>query len=373
MRKTALILLFTVVSFSFLGNAPYISNNEIVNVCEDDSLYFATLIFAGDIMGHMPQIKAAYNKDSDNYDFRPCFAYLKPYIETADIAVANLEVPLAGKPYSGYPNFSSPDALFEDAVWAGFDIMLLANNHAADKGKVGIEKTIKTVSEQTKYAGVYLNASQRDSLYPLMYEVKGMKIALLNCTYDTNSNPVYEPQIVNLIDTAQIRMDVDTAKARKADFIIMAIHWGKEYKLKADATQQQLAAYFAKLGVDLIIGSHPHVVQNFDYVYKQDSTQVPVYYSLGNFVSNQRKLHTDGGIMAKIIVDTKTHTIQSCSYIPYYVHRGEIEEKYQYYLLPTDDYLSDKLNVVLPQTQDSLLRVFDTNTRKRLFNLQLAK
>lgn len=369
MRKLSLIILFTVVYFTFFGNASYLSNNQKINICEDTIFSNITLLFAGDIMGHMPQITAAYNKDSDNFNFKPCYTYLKPLIECSDIAVANLEVSLAGKPYSGYPNFSSPTALLDGSIWAGFDVMLLANNHAADKGKDGIDQTIYDVSRKSKFVGVYATAAQRDSLYPLVIEVKGVKLAILNYTYDTNSNPVYEPQIVNLIDTIQIRKDVITAKSRKADFIIMAIHWGKEYMVQENAEQQALARFFASLSVDLIIGSHPHVVQNFDYVYKSDSTKVPVYYSLGNMISNQSKRNTNGGILAKITIDTKTRKLQTCSYIPFYVYKGEIEGKYQYYLLPTSDYLSGKLKVSIPQVQDSLLRVFDTDTRKRLDNL----
>ncbi|MBN1463039.1 MAG: CapA family protein [Paludibacteraceae bacterium] len=372
MKKTTIIIVFTVVFSILFGNTPYKFENKQIKPYEWVVIDSIELVFAGDIMGHMPQIKAAYNKDSDTFDFEPCYRFIKPYIQSADVAVANLEVPLAGKPYSGYPNFSSPDELFEAPISAGFDVMLLANNHAADKGKSGIEKTIKTVSAKSKFAGVYLDVFHRDSLYPLLLDVKGVKIALLNCTYDTNGNPVTPPQLVNLIDTAQIRKDVATAKTRKADFIIMCIHWGKEYMLSANAEQQMLAQYFASLDIDLIIGSHPHVVQNFDYVYKPDSTQVPVYYSLGNVISNQTKRNTNGGILAKVVIDTKSHTIKKCGYTPFYVYKGEIEGNYQYYLLPTADYLSNRLTITIPQAQDSLLRVFDTDTRQRLSNLPIV-
>ncbi len=381
MQKTTLILLFTAVSFSFFGGWSHSSDSKVVNVCEYDDLNSINIVFAGDIMGHMPQVRAAYNKETNYYDFKPCYTYLKPYITAADIAVANLEVPLAGKPYKGYPNFSSPDAIFDAAVWAGFDVMLLANNHAVDRRSEGVKRTISKVSQQSKFVGVYLSNIQRDSIYPLIIEKKGLRIAFLNCTYGTNNMPVVKPQVVNRIDTAQIRKDVSTAIARKADIIIMTIHWGEEYKLKANATQVNLAKFFAQLEIDLIIGSHPHVVQNFDYVYKADSTKVPVYYSLGNFMSNQRKRHRNGGIMASVSINTQTKKISKCSYIPFYVHKGKIEGKYQYYLIPTVDYLSrvkfklnqKQLSIDLPQKADSLLRLFNKDTQARLKELSVKK
>ena len=373
MKKIGLILLFTVVYLSSLHTKSYLSVNESNRVCEESSSEFVDILFAGDVMGHMPQVRVAYNKERNEYDFRPCFQYLKPYIESADLAVANLEVSLAGEPYSGYPNFSSPDALFDGLVWAGFDVVLLANNHVADKGRRGITKTIQTIEKQAQYAGVYADAAARDSLYPLIINIKGVQIALLNCTYGTNFNPVYLPQMVNLIDTVQIKQDVLKAQKQYADLLIMNIHWGDEYKVNANDYQAKLARFFARIGIDLVVGSHPHVVQNFEYINTNDSTKMPVYYSLGNFVSNQRKRNTNGGIMAKVTVNVNTRSIVTCGYLPFYVHKGEIEEKFQYYLLPTVDYLSKKLKITLPAKEDSLLMLFDTDTKKRLHNLPIVR
>jgi poly-gamma-glutamate synthesis protein (capsule biosynthesis protein) len=371
MLKKFLFFIVVFLHLSFLFSFNYNIDNQLNNKSEYADSDVITFIFAGDIMGHIPQLKAAYNSDTDNYDFSACFSYISPYIRSADVAVANLEVPLAGKPYSGYPNFSSPDALMSAAFDAGFDVFLLANNHVMDRGKKGTVRTINTVNQKALFAGAYLNEQQRDSIYPLLIDVKGMKVAVLNCTYGTNGIAVEEPLRVNMIDTLQIKKDVQKSKQRGAEFVFMTIHWGNEYELKANETQIKLAEYFAKIGVNAVIGSHPHVVQNFDYQYAIDSTRVPVFYSLGNMVSNQRWRYSDGGILAKITINKQTHTVENCSYLPFYVHKGEINGVFQYYLLPTTRYIVDKNYVTLSQQTDSLLRVFDSDTKQRLANLKI--
>lgn len=369
MKKITLISIITTVILLFVEIPILTSDNQHINKNEYQYSDTITYMFAGDIMGHMPQIKAAYVLQGDSFNFRPSYQYIKPYIKQADLAIGNLEVPLAGKPYSGYPNFSSPEALVEGPLYAGFDIMLMANNHAADKGKMGIEKTIDILSKKSKYTGAFLNQAQRDSVYPLIINVKGLKTAILNCTYDTNNNPVPQPLIVNLIDTAQIRKDVQTAKQRGAKFIIITIHWGTEYKTSSNKEQEMLASFFAKIEIDLVIGSHPHVVENFDYAYKPDSTKVPVYYSLGNMISNQTKRNTNGGILAKISIDAKSHKIIQCEYIPFYVHKGTMNGLYQYYLIPTKEYLQKPERFKIGHKADSLLRIFHHDTNLRLSNI----
>ena len=341
------------------------------------------LVFAGDIMGHIPQLEAAYDKTTGTYNFISCFNFISPYIQSADLAVANLEVPLAGKPYSGYPCFSSPDALLDGAVAAGFDVMQLANNHIADKGKAGIERTYLTVNNKVKSIGVYLNPVQRDSLYPLILTVKGIKIALLNSTFGTNGHVVPPPYLVNQIDTTQIdttqidttqiRKDIQTAKRRGAKFIIATFHWGNEYELKANKIQEKLAQFVVNAGADVIIGSHPHVVQNFEMVGRSDSTKAPVFYSLGNMISNQRWRNSNGGILARITISKESCKIMNTDYLPFYVYKGTLNGKFQYYLIPTEKYLNKSMQMNLPVKEDSMLVTFDQDVRLRLQNLKSFK
>ena len=235
-----LILITAVFSFSVIDSGTASLNAFFqLNDAENENI---TLVFAGDIMGHSPQFQAAYDAQTKTYDYKICFEHVKPYIESADIAVANLEVTFAGPPYSGYPNFSSPDALLDALKYAGYDVMLTANNHVLDRGKKGFERTIKVLSEnKVKFAGSYLNQQQRDTLYPLMLETRGVKIALLNYTYGTNGYKPVSPTIVNVIDANQIKNDIGKARRQNADLVVMTIQWGLEYQTKAGPEQEKLA------------------------------------------------------------------------------------------------------------------------------------
>jgi poly-gamma-glutamate capsule biosynthesis protein CapA/YwtB (metallophosphatase superfamily) len=261
-----------------------------------------SLLFCGDIMGHDEQIWSAENRETHNFDYEDVFRYIKPVISEADITIANFEVTLAGPPYMGYPQFSSPPALAAACKNAGIDYMVTANNHAADRGKSGIAGTINRLdSLGIPHTGTFLNSSSRDSLYPLMIKKNGISIALLNYTYGTNGINVPGPVIVNLLEKNVITEDIKKAKARNPDITILFLHWGTEYDTVPSKMQTDLAEYFFSLGVDLVIGSHPHVLQKM--VWSKDVSGGKdgiVVYSMGNFVSNQRKPKTDGGAIVRI-------------------------------------------------------------------------
>lgn len=366
--KKILLLVGSIILFcSFLCSENIVQATSVQN----DSVSF---IFSGDIMGHSPQFQAAYNPQTKRYNYNVCFQEVKPYIEEADFAVANLEVPIAGKPYSGYPHFSSPDALLDGLKYAGYDVLLTANNHVLDKGKFGLERTIRQLDKRKiLHEGSYIDNIQRDSTYPLILESKGLKIALLNCTYGTNAGVVTFPNTVNYIDTLEILKDIQKATDSGTDFKIMTIHWGTEYELQANDYQRNLAQFFVNHGINLIIGSHPHVVQNVETLYTKDSTAVPVFYSLGNSISNQRQLNTDGGIMLKIIIDVNRKTLRSTSFIPVYIYKGVLKGVYQYHLIPTINFISHPNFYHLPPSDSTSLVLFDKMTRNRLSNVSIYK
>lgn len=354
------ILLFTFSSFL----------QEKLNTDLDQQLIEdkVVLIFAGDIMGHMPQHQAAYNSTTKQYNYNPCFQFIKSYIDEADFAFANLEVTLAGRPYSGYPAFSSPDALLDATKQAGFDVILTANNHVADRGKAGLERTIETIqNRKLLFAGSYVTKEQRDTVYPLFIQHKGLKIAVLNATYGTNMNPVFKPNVVNMLDSAEILADINSAKNHKADFIIAILHWGTEYELVSNRAQKDFANYLKENGVNMIIGSHPHVVQNAEFL---DGT-VPIIYSLGNFVSNQRKVNTNGGILLKVEIGKRAKNISNINYLPVFVHKGQLNGLYHYHLIPTIDFIKSPSKFKIPAADSISLVVFDNETRKRLSNMTL--
>ena len=256
-----------------------------------DTLSF---IFAGDIMGHMPQIKAAQTGPGQ-YNYQHCFDYVRPIVEQYDLAVANLEVTLPGvPPYTGYPMFRSPNAVAEALKDAGFDMLVTANNHSADGRLIGVTGTLDVLdSLGMMHTGTFRDQNEKQSLYPLLAYRKGMKIAILNYTYDLNGMPIPPPTAINLIDTVQMREDLAIAASVQPDFTIVVMHWGLEYQTKESPDQRKIADFLLRHGTDIVIGSHPHVVQPIREETAGEHSAV-VVYSMGNFISNQNQPETDG-------------------------------------------------------------------------------
>ncbi len=311
------------------------------NANEDETL---KLLFVGDIMGHGPQITSAYDAKTKSYNYEPCFKYVKPIIEQADLAIGNLEVTLPGAPpYKGYPMFRSPDALGTAVKNAGFDVIVTSNNHSNDGRYKGIAHTIDVLRKlDIHQTGTFKNQKDRDALYPLIVYKKGFKLAFLNYTYDTNGLPTPAPAVVNLIDPDLIKKDIEEAKALKPDGIIVVMHWGLEYQLNESPVQKDLTKNMFAWGADLVIGAHPHVVQPIkeEYVKDENGEKVKqvVVYSMGNFISNQQKKNTDGGIMFEIELkkNKKTNklTLGEHDYIPVWRYIERKNGKKTYYALP---------------------------------------
>lgn len=273
------------------------------------------LLFVGDLMQHQAQIEAA-RTDAGTYDYSACFAHVKEQIAQADVAIGNLEVTLGGKPYRGYPAFSAPDEYLTAIQEAGFDVLLTANNHCLDRGKAGLERTIRQLETRNMpFAGTYRNHEERKARYPLFIEKKGFHIALLNYTYGTNGIRVKDPNIVNYMDKEQMAKDIRSAQARRPDAIIACMHWGNEYQRLPSREQEQWADWLLEQGVTHIIGSHPHVIQPMEL--RTDGThQHAVVYSLGNFISNMRAPHTDGGAM--VVLELEKHPLVDHPLPPHY-------------------------------------------------------
>ena len=320
----------------------------------DDSL--VTLLFAGDVMGHRPQVDAAYDRATGQYDYSDCFRYVEPYIQSADFACANLEVTLGGPPYTGYPCFSSPDALLFEVQNIGFDLLFTANNHVLDRGKPGVERTIMMLdSVGMPHAGSYVDSISCDTSYPIIMDVKGLKVGFINATYGTNGIKEKAPNVVNRLDTVQMARDLERLDEMGADLKVAVLHWGNEYELKGNKSQLRCAQSLANHGANLIIGGHPHVVQNADTIFNASGEPVVLYYSTGNFISNQQKLETKGGIMVKVTVNRFTGHVEATEYIPYFVYIGAIHGKHQYYVVPCVPYLNGEFDFSLPKHDSTML------------------
>ncbi len=258
----------------------------------------AEIVFAGDAMMHQGQLDAARRGDG-HYDFSEYFSAIGSYVSQADYAVVNLETPLSTPPYSGYPCFNAPTEYADALADAGFDLFLTANNHTLDRRDKGLCNTITALdSKKYSHIGTYKNIEERNLVMPFIRNINGMNIAFLNYTYGTNGIKPGNEVCVDYIDRSQIKRDVDTARARGAEIIIACIHWGNEYQLLPHSTQTSLAKYVHSLGVEVIIGSHPHVIQPF--IQNFDDTPILTVYSLGNFISNMKTCDTRGGALVKI-------------------------------------------------------------------------
>ncbi len=322
-----------------------------------------TLLFVGDLMQHITQIKAAACDDG-TYDYADCFRRVRDEIRRADVAVANLEVTLGGKPYRGYPLFSAPDEYLMAIRDAGFDVLLTANNHALDRGARGLQRTIHMLdSLGLQQAGTYVDSLARTRRYPLMITQNGWRVALLNYTYGTNGLTVCSSQVVNYIDRDVMARDIAAAKAMHPDVVIACMHWGDEYRLLPNAEQRELADWLLSQGVHHIVGAHPHVVQPLEV--RTDSLtgeKHVVAYSLGNFLSNMSRQDTDGGLMLRMTLekDSCVRLLHS-DYLLTWVSRPDVSGHKVHRIYRVDS-IVDTLNA----EEQELLRNFSGSAR-RLF------
>lgn len=300
------------------------------------------IMCVGDLMTHETQIVNAYDASTDTYNFSDCFKFVRPIISEADIAVANFETVLGGKPYEGYPAFSAPDQFAEAVKYAGFDMLGFANNHVADRGGKGIDRTLGILdSLGFVTTGAFLDSADKAARNVAIVERDGIKFSLVNFTYGTNGRAVAAPRIVNRIDRDDIAAALAAARDSSADFVVAFFHWGSEYERYPGASQKNLADFCFENGADMVIGSHPHVLQPAEkktIVYQGREKEVFVVYSLGNFISNQRKRYRDGGAifefdLVKEFVSGET-TFENVKFTPTWVYPAVIGSKREFYIFP---------------------------------------
>lgn len=339
-------------------------NHKILSQTLEKKSTELSLIFVGDYMGHLDQIKAAYNSKNKTYNYDECFKYVKPILSNADITIGNLEVTLGTKPYAGYPQFSSPASYASAIKKTGVDLLMTANNHSCDRGKKGLEKTIKILdSLEILHTGTFINKEQRELQAPLILEKNGFKLAFLNYTYGTNGIPPTFPNIVNYLDKEQIAKDVKNAKIKNPDEIIVFVHWGNQYKNLPSKAQKDWFSYFKSLGIHIVIGAHPHVLQPM--VLEKNNL---VVYSLGNFISHQRTFPRDGGAIFRLnlIKENNKVKIKKASYNLTWVYEPVIKNQKKYFILPVKDFENNTSNYLDEKNYSKMMRF--TNHARALLN-----
>ena len=327
----------------------------------------ATILSTGDLLMHKKVINSGKQEDG-SYDFESIFRYIAPYTGKADYAVANLETTLCGTDkgfaYSGNPKFNCPDALVDSARDAGFDMLLTANNHSMDTTIVGYKRTLEVVREKgLATLGTYLTPDEQKWT---MLDINGIKIGVMCFCYSDgfapNGNPVLnynevpEPGLLSYFTYdklpefyAQVQTYLDEMKAAGVEATLVYMHWGEEYKLSANKDQQAMAQKLCDMGIDAIVGSHPHVLEPVDLL---QSTTDPghatvVLYSLGNAVSNQRKeemttLTTgeteDGALFSVTFAKYPDGSVclDAVELIPTWVNMNANSGKTEYNIIPLD-------------------------------------
>jgi poly-gamma-glutamate capsule biosynthesis protein CapA/YwtB (metallophosphatase superfamily) len=370
MKYTAILLTASVISFGFLFAADISGNIKV----QSDSGKTVKIAVAGDLMCHSPEIDYA-RSSKDSLDFNSVFSAVKKELTASDLTIGNLETTVSGsdKKFSGYPLFNSPDQFLEAIKDAGFNFLFTSNNHCLDRGKEGLLRTLSKIRKMNiGSAGTYSSQKERDSIRIL--NVKGFHIALLAYTYGVNGNkiPGDSKYLVNIIDTVLIKKDIGTARAGGAEIVIVYFHFGDEYRREPSSYQKSIVETTFGYGADIILGSHPHVIQKARFQEKKTGKLRKgfVAYSLGNFISNQRWRYSDCGVILNLTLtkmENGSIEISDVSILPTWVFKGKIGSQNRFVIIPSDTsryslpgYLSKKERSLLLQSSSDTKKIFDS-------------
>lgn len=286
----------------------------------------------GDIMLHKPMITTAYDSSTKSYYFLPMLEPMQPYLESADLTFGNLETRFAGAEsgYTGYPMFNAPDSLATALKAAGFDFLGTANNHTLDRGWNGIKRTLD-VLDKNKLLHTGTARSQAEASNPRIIIKNGVKIGVICATEMLNGLkiPSAHPYCVNVMNSDKLIAMARKCRNNGAEIVIAILHWGVEYQRQPNSNQQAVAQKLLTSGVDIILGSHPHVVQPMKWITVNKNGNPYkrlVIYSLGNFCSNQTQPHTDYGLSAYIKLERKNGDVHitDAAYMPVWVRRAGV-------------------------------------------------
>jgi poly-gamma-glutamate capsule biosynthesis protein CapA/YwtB (metallophosphatase superfamily) len=305
LKKIQLVFLFLIVMIG-LGGCDWVQPEQPVSLAPvepADSMVTVTAV--GDVVMHLPVVNSTYNPADGTFDFRPVFQEIKASLSSADLAVGVLETQLAGPQshYTGYPRFNSPASIADALQWAGIDLVFTAHNHSLDQGAEGLQKTLAYLDQiRLPYTGCRIDSGSKR--YQLV-DLKGIKLAFLSYTTTTNGIPLPPGRewMVNFLDYQKIKTDITEAKLAGANGIIMALHTGTEYAREPTPEQQKICDRLIELGVDIILGSHVHVIEPLEPRLVPETGSPGKYrtcfivYSLGNLLSNQRWRYSDCGLM----------------------------------------------------------------------------
>ncbi len=332
LRKLFMIILLTAALIG--GGASVVQTPTDLpagdQVPRPQAVYNVRLASVGDIMMHNTQITAGYVGGAYNFDH--FFADISPYWADCDLVIGNLETTFAGKEqqYTGYPRFNSPDELAAALKKAGFDIVSTANNHANDRREQGVRRTLDVLDAHGLLATGTARSPEERAAFPIV-EVEGIRMAFLAYTYSTNGIPVpaSKEYLVNMIDETLMAADIASARAQGADLVIVSPHYGAEYRLSPNDYQLRTVDFLIRAGADVILGSHPHVLQPFGMVTATladgSERQAAVLYSQGNFISAQKGLERETAAVFFLDIEKDLWTgitqVTAMEALPIYTHK----------------------------------------------------
>ncbi len=307
-----------------------------------------TISAVGDIMAHQGNLNNAYSPKTGKYDFTGFLEYVKPYLEKSDLTIANLETVTAGPAtgYTTYPSFNTPDAILTALSGAGFDLLSTANNHSLDRGISGLTRTIEKIT-QNKMINVGSSTNGKNKY--ITKDINGIKVSILSYSafYNGNDKKLTAAQkatYLSPLNEAQIRKDINAVKAAGSDAVIVFLHWGTEYQREPAASQTALSKKILSWGADIILGSHPHVIQKSE-ITKVDGKDKFVIYSMGNFISGYRridksdrpnKIYTEDGVIVNLQIekDSKGTILKNVDYVPTWVDKYYVNNRPVFKIIP---------------------------------------
>ena len=364
----AVIALLSIVVVSVVNNIGNNSSSSVVDSTIEikPEPKTATIINTGDILVHTPVLGGAKTADG-NYDFSAFFIESEKYFKAADYATVNFEVTLGGNEkqrFDGYPMFNTPDSILDTIKSSGIDMVTTANNHCYDTGYDGLIRT----AQQMKLNGIDFIGTKEFETDPtyLVKDINGIKIGMVAFTYENaaaagrksiNGNLV-RAEANNLINSfsyerieefyTQAQSVVDGMKNNGAEAFVFYMHWGEEYQLTPNKWQKTIAQKLCNMGVDVIVGAHPHVVQPIELLHSEDSQNTTVcIYSMGNSISNQRQElmdscpsgHTEDGVLFSYTFTKDSDGVVSLTgvdVIPTWVNKYPGGSGYQYTMYPLE-------------------------------------
>lgn len=362
-----LFCLMCLLVFCFCGCGTQKANYTIETGAVTPVLKTATMAVVGDIMVHDYQYNEAYDPNTDTYDFMHNFQEVKPFLTGYDVAIGNLELTFGGteKPYSSFPCFNTPDSFLDAVKDAGFDLLTTANNHSMDTGQAGLIRTLDKLDEyDIAHVGTYRSQQERDTIY--IKEINGITFAFVSATYGTNGIPVPENYLVNLIDEIQMVSDIQKAQ-EMADIVVVLPHMGNEYETAPRDVFIQWADSMFAAGADIVLASHPHVLQRMEYrkVDHGDGEHDGfIIYSLGNFISSQTTPPRNASIILHLTVEQigdAPPSVKEVSFVPIWTQFRNAQNQNHFVVRSVYDMLTlpqaQRYDVVRPKDYQRLLEI----------------